>query len=1051
MNTSSSANQTVGPGPIAWMAENHVAANLLMLTLLVGGLYTILSIKKEVFPDFELDLVSITVPYPGASPEEVERGIIRAIEENIRGLEGIKEIYATAAESRAQIRVELLEGEDSQRIYQDIQQEVARITTFPDDSERPIVRLLTRRREVLDLALYGDVSERTLRDQAELVRDRLLMNPNITQVDLSGVRDPQITVSISRDTLRKYGLTLRDISRKLESLAVELPGGGIKTRGGEILLRMKERRDHGDEFATLPIIAGPDGTMVKLGDIATVTDDFDEDMEQYASWNGMPAVMINVFRVGDQTPVSVSEAARGVLDQINEELPPHMGIVVRRDMSDIYLQRLELLSKNGLIGLVLVLAMLTMFLDAGLAFWVAMGIPISFLGGMILLPHFGVSINMISMFAFIVALGIVVDDAIVVGENIYEHRLRGDRFLYSAVAGTREVAMPVCFSIATNLVAFSPLMFLPGFIGKIWLSIPIVVMTVFVISLLECLFILPAHLSAAPRKRSGGLANRFRSWQQSFERAFMRSVNRIYGPILRFVLRNRYVVVAIGLSAVVITMGYVDSRRIGVVPMMRIESDYATVNAALPYGSPVERTRLVQDRLIATAQRVAAANGGDQLMRGIFAEIGEEFRSQTGGHVVEVRVYLTDPKQRPIPTSVFTDLWRKETGVIPGVEAILFESDGGGPGSGASLSIQLLHSDNEVLDQASAELAERLAEFPIVSDIDDGYSPGKPQLDFTMLPEGLALGLTSADVARQVRDAFYGAEALRQQRGRDEIKVKVKLPPGERLSEHDLDEMLIRTPTGADVPLLDVAKVKRGRAYTSINRKDGRRAVDVTANVIPRDQSENVLEDVMTLAIPELKVKYPGLSQGFSGRQEDLREGMNSLKSGFLVAMLCIYVILAIPFRSYLQPLIVMICIPFGLVGAVIAHIFMGYPLSLMSMMGMVALSGVVVNDSLLLIHYANEQRRNGSTSLEAILLAGIRRFRPIMLTTMTTFFGLAPIIFETSRQARFMIPMAISLGFGILFATLVTLILVPSLYLVTEDTVTLARAVFGLHKPKGE
>jgi multidrug efflux pump subunit AcrB len=1031
-------------GPIAWMAGNSVAANLAMFVLIVGGLITAARIKKEVFPDFTLDTVTVSVSYPGASPEEVERGIILVVEENIRGIEGVKEVTSKGTEGRATISAELLEGSDAQKVYQDIQQEVDRITTFPEDAEKPTVEVAARRRGVLDLALYGDVPEKTLREQAELIRDRLLLDENITQVELTGVRDLEITISVSREALRKYGLTLSDVSNRIGNLALELPGGGIKTASGEILLRIKERRDYGEEFAKLPIITAADGTLVRLGDIAEVNDGFDEDADEFASWDGKPAVMIDIYRVGDQTPIAVSDAAMTLVEQLNLELPEGLALVVRRDMSDIYRQRLHLLAKNGLIGLTLVIVVLGLFLEARLAFWVMMGIPISFLGGICLMPFFGGSINIISMFAFLISLGIVVDDAIVVGENVYEHRQKGDSFLTAAIQGTREVAMPVTFSVLTNIVTFLPLMFLPGVIGKIWFFIPIVVVSVFSISLLECVFVLPAHLGHARRTARTAVGRWLHARQQAFSRFFMRSVRIVYGPVLELCLRNRYIVTALGTAILILTFGYVNSKRIGIVPMMAVESDFSTVTAVLPYGSPVERTMAVRDQLIAAAQRVAEQHGGETLMRGVYAEVGARHRDLAGSHVVQVRAYLTPPEERPIPTTKFTDYWRAETGPMAGLETILFEADRGGPGSGASLSIQLYHSNSETLHQASSELAARLEEFSNVSDVDDGFSEGKPQLDFQMRPEGLALGLTAANVARQVRNAFYGAEALRQQRGRNEVKVKVRLPRSERLSEHDLDEFLVRTPEGIDVPLRDVAVATRGRAYTSIDRKNGQRSVEVTANVTPRSDSENVLGDVLRDMLPELKQKYPGLAQGFGGRQKDLREGMSSLMLGFAVAIFAIYALLAIPFRSYAQPLIIMVCIPFGIVGAVIAHAVMGYPLSMISMMGIVALSGVVVNDSLVLIDFANGERKRGLNLHDAVTSAGIRRFRPILLTTLTTFFGLAPMIFETSRQARFMIPMAISLGFGILFSTLITLILVPALYLIIEDVQRLFRYAFG-------
>lgn len=1039
-------------GFIAWMVRNPVTANLFMLMLLIGGGVTLGRIKKEVFPNFDVDIVTISVSYPGASPEEVERGIILAVEENIRSLEGVKKVTSRATEGAATIEAELDGDVDAQKAYQEIQQEVDRVTTFPEDAEEPVVTLSWHRHGVLDIALYGDVPERVLREQAEIIRDGFLASEEISQVDLSGIRDFEVDVFVPRDTLRKYDLTLSELATKIDALALELPGGGIKTGGGEILLRMKERRDYGEEFADLPVITNNDGTVVRLGDIARIEDGFDEDADRFAYWNGKRAVMIDVYRVGEQTPISVSRAGRKLIEQFNRELPPGVQLAVRRDHSQIYEQRMDLLLKNGMIGIVLVIGVLGLFLEARLAFWVMMGIPVSFLGGTIFLPYTGTSINIISMFAFLIALGIVVDDAIVVGENVYEHRQRGDSFVHAAIQGTKEVCVPVTFSVLTNMVTFLPLMFLPGFIGKIWFFIPVVVNLVFLFSLLECLFILPAHLGHAAPGESRFLPLRWiHRVQQPFSHWFMRQVRRIYGPFLEICLHNRYIVVAIGFAIVMITIGYVFSQRIGMVPMMTSESDWSTVTAVLPYGSPVEKTFAVGERLVRAAERVgkrvSAEHDGAEYMRGVYTEVGRSFRGVSGSHVIEVRAYLCDSKTRGrlgYSTVDFTRDWREETGEIVGLETILFQADQGGPGSGASLTIELSHSDNETLDKASADLAAVLAEFPIVSDIDDGFSPGKQQLDFKMRPEGVALGLTAQGVARQVRNAFYGAEAMRQQRGRNEVKIKVKLPPEERRSEHDLDELLIRTSDGASVPLRDAATVTRGRAYTSITREDGKRTVTVSANVTPRSQSENVLSDILTQTIPELKQRYPGLTQGFGGRQEDLREGVGALMWGFVFAIIGVYALLAIPFGSYTQPLIIMTCIPFGIVGAVLAHIFMGYPLSLMSMMGIVALSGVVVNDSLILIDFANGERQRGANTHDAVTQAGVRRFRPILLTTLTTFFGLSPMIFETSREARFMIPMAISLGFGILFSTLVTLLVVPCLYMIIDDFHGIGNLILG-------
>lgn len=1015
-------------GPIAWMTHNRVTPNLMMVVFLLGGFFFASQIKQEVFPEFDLDIVTVRVPYPGSSPEEVEQGIILAVEEAVRGLEGIKEITAVASEGSGTVTAELIEGSDRQRIYQDIKQEIDRITTFPEDAEEPEVSLVMRRREVVEMQIYGDVSEWVLRELAEQVRDSLLQDPGITQVELEGAREYEVQVLVDQDTLRTYGLTLQEIADIIRSTSVELPGGHIETSGGEVLIRVMERRDWAKEFARIPVITTDDGSVVYLSDIAEVKDDF-QDVDNMAFFDGYRAIGIGVHRIGDQTPIGVSNAARQAMARIEAQLPPGIHWGITRDRADIYRQRLALLLKNAAMGLILVFCFLGLFLEFKLAFWVTMGIPISFLGSFLFLPSMDVTINMISMFAFIIALGIVVDDAIVVGENVYEYRNQGMSFAKAAILGARDVSLPVGFSILTNIVAFLPLYFVPGFIGKIWKVIPLVVITVFTISWVECLFILPTHLAHARPLSKNRLAVFLHERQQAFSRQYERFIGHVFAPFLDFCIRFRQITVALGFAVFIFILGYVLSGRIGVILMPRIESDYASARAYLPFGSPQSKVKAINDFLIQKAEEVVTENGGEKLSQGIFSEIDED--------EIDVRIYLTEPKVRPISTTAATQLWRDKVGQIPGLETLLFEADRGGPGSGAALTIELSHRDIEVLDKASEKLAEVLEDFSNVKDIDDGYTPGKQQLNFKIKPEGQSLGLTARDIARQVRNAFYGAEAVRQQRGRNEIRVRVKFPPRERISEYDIEQLLIRTPSGKNVPLMQVAEVTRGRSYTSINRRNGRRTVTVNANVEPIAETNQVRETLIQEVLPQLRRDFPGLSYAWEGRQADFSESMTALWTGFIIAMCAIYAMLAVPFRSYTQPLIVMVAIPFGIVGAVLGHMIRGYELSIMSMMGIVALSGVVVNDSLILIDYANHLRRSNAalTAFEAIHQAGVRRFRPIMLTTLTTFGGLAPMtIFETSRQARFMIPMAISLGFGILFSTVVTLVIVPCLYMMLDD-----------------
>jgi len=1020
-------------GPIAWMARNHVTANILMLVLLIGGLVTTTRIKQEVFPEFSLDRVSISVAYPGASPEEVEQGIVLAVEEAIRGIDEIKEVQATAREGTGIVTAELHTGVDAQKAYQEIDQAVARIVTFPREAERPQVQLDSRRRRVRELTLYGEVSERVLREIAEEVRDRLLQSPGITQVELRGVRRLEIHVEIPEENLRAYGLTLSGVAATISASALELPGGSVRTAGGEILLRVTERRDWAEQFARLPIVTTASGAQLRLGEIARVSEGFEEANVENR-FNGQPSVELEVYSTADQTPLGVAAAVDEALVGIRAALPPGVAIAITNDMADIYAQRLTLLMRNALIGLVLVLILLGLFLELRLAFWVMMGIPISFLGGLLFLPWFGVTINMISMFAFIVALGIVVDDAIVAGENIYEYRQRGMGYLRAAIEGARDVAVPITYAILTNIVAFLPLAFIPGVMGKIWKAIPLVVITVFAVSWIEALFILPAHLAGGEKHR-GRLERWIGARQQRLADALQRFIRGPYARLLALSLRWRGVTVAIGLAVLMIVLAYAMSGRMGFTLMPRVESDYAVATAVLPYGSPRSAVAEVRAAVVTAAERVVAENGGDRLSEGILSEVDE--------NRVEVTVYLTDPEVRPISTSEVSRQWRQAVGRVPGLEMLRFEASRGGPGGGAALTVELAHRDIEVLDRASAALAASLGEFSYAQDIDDGYSPGKEQLDFRILPAGRALGLTASDVARQVRAAFYGAQALRQQRGRNEVRLLVRLPEEQRRHLADVEELLIHTPRGTWVPLFEVAAVEHNHAYTTITRRDGRRTVTVTANVEPDEQTPTVRAALEAEVLPQLARDYPGLTFSYQGRQADIEESLQSLFGGFAVALLAAYALLAIPFARYSQPLVVMLAIPFGFVGAILGHLIMGYSLSVMSLMGVVALSGVVINDSLILINYANRLRQDGATAWEAIHQAGQRRFRPILLTTLTTFGGLSPMIFETSRQARFMIPMALSLGYGILFATAITLLLIPSLYLLLED-------VLGLFQRRG-
>lgn len=1020
-------------GPISWMAGHGVAANLLMLVCLFGGLLIMSNIKQEIFPEFQTDSVNISVAYPGAGPEEIESGILLAVEDAMSGLDGIDEIRATAKEGGGTVIVDALSGADLQKLTQDIQQEVDRINSFPDDAEEPEITLISRKRPVLTLVLYGNAKDTVLHELAEQFRGRLLQDPGITQVDLEGVRPLELGINISQENLRRYHLSLSEIAQRIQNASVDLPGGSVKTDTGEILIRMKERKDYGQQFAHIPIINTANGSVVLLGDIATINDDY-EDTGYSASYNGLPAVMLQVFSVGEQAPIQVSQAVKKHLQQTQAELPKGVQAEIRFDSSDQYAERIDLLLRNSAQGLVLVFVSLALFLELRLAFWVMMGIPTAFLGSFLFLPFFGVSLNMISLFAFIIALGIVVDDAIVIGENIYDYRQEGMPPMQAAIKGAREMASPVTFSILTNIATFVPLFFIPGEIGKTFFMIPAVVITVFLISLLESIFILPNHLAYLKPVDRNGLQAWLYQKQQKFSVFFAHWVKFRYGGFLDWILRHRYLTIAAAFALLAITLSYALSGRMGMSAFPKTEADYARLTITMPYGTPVEKTQAVVQKIVAGARESAKTiKNGDRLIRGIFAETGK-----TGSHKAEIRVYLAPPeiREKIISTEQFNQRWRETVDDLTGVESLRFVSDAGGPGGGSGINIELNHPDNKILEQAAMQLADALRAYPIVKDIDDGFSPGKQQLDFTVLPEGKSLGLTAAAVARQVRNAFYGAEVLRQQRGRNEIKIMVRLPESERILETGIEDLLIWTSAGKEIPLREVVQIERGHAYTTIERHNGRRNVQVTAHVMPNSKVREILNDLEVSELPRLINQYPGLNYSFEGQEADTTESFSTLKSSFVFAVLAIYALLAIPFQNYIMPLIVIVAIPFGIIGAIFGHLIMGFDLSIISVLGIVALSGVVVNDSLVLMdHAAKLQAANQrQPPAEIIKTAAIERFRPIILTTLTTFGGLMPMILETSRQARVLVPMAISIGFGIAFATLITLILIPCLYLMVHD-----------------
>ncbi len=1021
-------------GSIAWMIHNSVAANLLMIFCLAGGIMGVFTIKKEFFPDITEESVTVTVSYPGASPQEVEKGVILPIEEAVQGIDGVDEVISSAHENMGTVVVEAVLGADLTKLVDDVQSEIDNITTFPDEIEEPSVKATSSSREVLSVMIYGDADLRVLQRIGENAKDQLIQNPGITKVELTGLPGLEIRIAVSRENLRRYGLTLGDIANRIRQRSVDLPGGDIDTSSGEVLVRVTERRDFGEEFARMPILTNSDGSEVLLGDIAEIDDGFEE-TDRYILFEGLPTVELEVYRTGMQTPVEVSEAVIMEMEKLAATFPSAIQYKIHRNRADHYRQRSELMLKNGAMGLVLVLILMGLFLEVRLAFWVMMGIPISFLGSFLLLPFFGVSINMITMFAYIIALGIVVDDAIVVGENIYSYRQKGHKLLDAAILGTREVAIPVTFSVLTNIAAFLPLMLIPGTPGKIFGLIPVIVTAAFTISLFECLYILPAHLGHGREKKriSRGAFASLQRFQQGFSRGFIRLIRTRYGPFLDGILDNKYLAFALSISILIVVLAFAISGRMGMTLFPDMDSDFVRAEIVYPYGTPVAKTRAAAEKLVQTAREIVSETGSPELCEGVIVSIG-----RGGSHTAYVYVLLAEPeiREKIMGTSELKDLWRARTGELPGVEYMRFSSSFRGPGGrDAAINIELRHRDMDVLRKAGVDLAEELREYSIVGEINDGFQPGKPQFDIRIKPSGEALGLTAALIGRQIRDAFYGAQAIRQLRGRNEVDIMVKLPESERSSEFYLEDFMVRAPSGTFVPLREAAEFKRGRSYLSIDHRNGRRVLQVTGDATPKSRAGEVLTDIQKTALPGLIRKYPGLGYSFEGRRAEINESMSSLKMSFAIALIVIFAMLAIPLRSYSQPLVIMMSVPFGIVGAILGHLIMGYSMSVISMFGVVALSGVVVNDSLILISFANNARENlNMTPRQAIREAALQRFRPILLTSLTTFGGLAPLIFESSFQARFMIPMAISLGFGILFALFISLVIVPALYLIVEE-----------------
>ncbi|MEO1717141.1 MAG: efflux RND transporter permease subunit [Planctomycetota bacterium] len=1017
---------------MTWFTRNSVAANLVMLALLIGGGLAAFNIRQEVFPTFQLDFVDVQMSYPGASPAQVEDGIILPIEEQVRALEVAERVVSTATEGGANIEIELTEGVDPNRAVQDVANAIDRINFFPEDAEQPTIGLRQERDQVMWLVAYGPLTEREILQLAERIRRDLLALPELSQVDVGLARRPEITIEVPQETLRALGMTTGQVADIIGESARDLPGGGVRTPGGDVLLRTAERRDFASAYSDIPLVSTPEGTKIRVGDVASVNDGFeDRRFENY--YNGGRGVFIFVYRTGDEKPLEIAAAVNSYLEQLRAELPAGVDVDVLRDRGEQYRSRLSLLVNNGVIGFALVLGVLGLFLQPRLAIWVAIGVPTTLVGALVLLPALGASINMISLFAFIVTLGIVVDDAVIVGENVFHKIQLGMGRMQAAIEGSREMIVPVLFAVATNIVAFLPLLFVPGETGRFFAPLPAVVMAVFVISIVEALFVLPAHLGHGGSRQ--GLVSKalapINRLQQRFSDGFERATDRFFTPLLRASLRWRYVTLAVIMAASGLVLAYYQSGRVNynftpVIPGLRVDAEVQTASGA-PFADTVRVAKLVEAAGVRAANRLG---GIDEVVQGRMNVIG-----RLGENWSDINFILMPAEQRGFTQAEFAAVWREEIGEVSGLDSLFFEWEEG-PGSGAGLTIELSHPDRRMLESAATRLASALSEYEAVTDVKDGFAAGKPQLDVELTPTGRSLGMTSEDVARQVRDAFFGAEALRFQRGRHELWVMVRLPESERQSLAAVENLIIQPPGGGEVTLSQVAELVPNRAFTQIDRVDGRRILNVSSNIDPEIANINDVRAAIERDVfPSLRADHAGLEIGFSGRQREEARAMAELRVGLIVAGAVIFALLAGLFRSYLQAVAVMGIIPVAAAAAIVGHVVLGRDLSIVSLFGIIALCGLAVNGGLVLTQEMNRRHREEREPVfDAALGAARRRFRPILLTSLTTFAGLAPMIFETDPQALFLVPMAIALGFGTLVSGVLVLFGVPAALLAVKD-----------------
>lgn len=1035
---------------IAAAVHNPVATNLLMVILIVGGAWSAVTLSRETLPQLSFDIIQVSMQFDSATPAEVEEGVVIKIEEAISGIEGIRKIFSNAYEDLGLVWSELEPGADNRKVMDEIKDEVAKIETFPDDAKEPRVIELTRRQQVINIAVFGEQSERVLKETANRIRDDLMATSVISQVEIYGTREYEIAIEIAEATLRQYGLTFDQVRDLVRRSSLNLPGGSLKTPTQDIVVRTAGQRYTGQEFATIPLITRHDGVVITLGEVARVVDGF-EDADRLGRFNGQPGVLVSVFKTNDEDALVIADTVRRYVAEKQAQLPPDLSLSVWADTSHVIKGRLQLLTNNGLMGLLLVVLCLWLFMNFRLAFWVAAGLPVAFMGAFWLLDLYGSTMNMITMFACIMALGLLVDDGIVVGENIYTHWRQGKHPVQAAIDGAYEVMPPVISAVLTTIAAFVPLFLMEGILGKFIAVLPVAMVAALLTSLLEVIVIMPPHLAhSLPLPESSTVRHRgvkqwAQQWRQRTDAALTWCITRAYVPALRHALEFRLVVAAAAIALLMAMLGLVLGGHVEFFLFPKTDADTILARVALPQGTPLAQTLHVTDRIEAAAQQLnqhfrAKHAVHEPVVQRVMTVVGTQsgFNPEVGSHAGEVTLELLPVERRGIASADILAQWRQLTGEIPDALALSFGTPEISPG-GAPIEVRLISDTFTELRQAADRVKAELATYPGVLDIQDDFRPGKMEMQLALKPAGRVMGLTLADLARQVRQGLFGAEAVRVQRGRDDVRVMIRYPAAERRALGDLESIRIRTPDGHEVPFMEVASITLTQGYAVIKHHNRRRVVTVTADVDTQvANAEKILADLRTSFLPQLLANYDGMRYSFEGQHHETQRSVKSLYRGFVLALLLIYAILAIMFHSYIQPLIVMSVIPFGLIGAVLGHLIMGQALTMMSLFGLVALSGVVVNDSLVLIDFINRARHSGASLSQAVIEAGQARFRAIILTSLTTVAGLLPILAEKSFQAQFLIPMAISLSFGLMVATLLTLFLVPALYLLLHDGLTL-------------